>query len=355
MLILLDVVVGISFVYLLLALICTAVNEWIAGALSLRARMLEKGIRQLLGPGAENFYQHPLIQGLSAPGKRPSYIPAQFFSSAVMHLLNERESSTTGTAASPTRSVQQAVAAIKSKQAPADAVAADAAALEEWFNNAMERVTGWYKRQMQILTFATAVAVTLVMNADTLRVITVLWRTPALRASLVEQAGLRVQGPQAVAATYPDVNTPVPAGDEEASAEDLGIKPASADERAMLDQLVGWSSEFRRLNQHVCAALTGERTRACGDESKPADCQQVLARIAAETRCSVEGAGLVATDVTPGGAFLSGSIFPIAGGHLFGWLLTVAAVSLGAPFWFDTLKRFVNIRSAGPSPEEKKK
>jgi hypothetical protein len=36
-----------------------------------------------------------------------------------------------------------------------------------------------------------------------------------------------------------------------------------------------------------------------------------------------------------------------------GWLLTAAAVSLGAPFWFDALKRFVSIRSAGKAPEER--
>ena len=37
---------------------------------------------------------------------------------------------------------------------------------------------------------------------------------------------------------------------------------------------------------------------------------------------------------------------------LLGWCLTAAAVSLGAPFWFDTLKRFVSIRSAGKPPAE---
>src|SRR5690349_6704390 len=28
--------------------------------------------------------------------------------------------------------------------------------------------------------------------------------------------------------------------------------------------------------------------------------------------------------------------------HLLGWILTVLALSLGAPFWFDTLNRFMN-------------
>ncbi|MFO1141471.1 MAG: hypothetical protein U1E59_03610 [Amaricoccus sp.] len=36
-----------------------------------------------------------------------------------------------------------------------------------------------------------------------------------------------------------------------------------------------------------------------------------------------------------------------------GLLLTTLAVSLGAPFWFDLLSMFVNIRGAGPKPEDK--
>jgi hypothetical protein len=35
---------------------------------------------------------------------------------------------------------------------------------------------------------------------------------------------------------------------------------------------------------------------------------------------------------------------------LFGWFLTLAAVSLGAPFWFDTLSRFARIRNTGSPP-----
>ena len=32
---------------------------------------------------------------------------------------------------------------------------------------------------------------------------------------------------------------------------------------------------------------------------------------------------------------------------LFGWLITALAVSLGAPFWFDILSKFMNVRSSG--------
>jgi hypothetical protein len=41
--------------------------------------------------------------------------------------------------------------------------------------------------------------------------------------------------------------------------------------------------------------------------------------------------------------------------HLPGLLLTIVAVSLGAPFWFDMLNKVVNIRAAGRAPEEKPK
>jgi hypothetical protein len=33
--------------------------------------------------------------------------------------------------------------------------------------------------------------------------------------------------------------------------------------------------------------------------------------------------------------------------------VTALAASLGAPFWFDTLNRFINIRENGCAPEEK--
>jgi hypothetical protein len=37
--------------------------------------------------------------------------------------------------------------------------------------------------------------------------------------------------------------------------------------------------------------------------------------------------------------------------RLAGWLITVAAVSMGAPFWFDVLNKFVNLRWGGKPPE----
>jgi len=45
--------------------------------------------------------------------------------------------------------------------------------------------------------------------------------------------------------------------------------------------------------------------------------------------------------------------------HGVGWLLTALAISLGAPFWFDLLNKFIVVRSTvkpkEKSPEEKSK
>jgi hypothetical protein len=35
---------------------------------------------------------------------------------------------------------------------------------------------------------------------------------------------------------------------------------------------------------------------------------------------------------------------------LFGWLLAGMAISMGSPFWFDILGKFISVRNAGGKP-----
>ncbi len=65
----LGVAIGLVFVYLLLSLICSAIREAIEGVLKTRAVQLQKGIRQLLRDTsadglADALYRHPLISSL---------------------------------------------------------------------------------------------------------------------------------------------------------------------------------------------------------------------------------------------------------------------------------------------------
>ena len=89
----LDVAIGVVFVYLLLSLIVTAANELIAAVFKMRGRVLWQGICNLLptGAGKENMarqvYQHPLIKGLSQ-STRPSYIPSRTFALALLDVVS---------------------------------------------------------------------------------------------------------------------------------------------------------------------------------------------------------------------------------------------------------------------------
>lgn len=119
----LDIVIGLSFIYLLLALMATAANEYLAALLNKRGEELAKGIARLLddidgkdalkrafngvNPKAEQsgqtlteqFYRHPLIRPLATPRgwvgrslgmkeiRLPSYIPARTFALAMLDIL----------------------------------------------------------------------------------------------------------------------------------------------------------------------------------------------------------------------------------------------------------------------------
>lgn len=70
----LDVVVGLIFVYFLLSLLCSVIIEMVSGLTKKRARMLRDGIRSLLhdsqDPEAEfidRLYQQPIFVGNSTP------------------------------------------------------------------------------------------------------------------------------------------------------------------------------------------------------------------------------------------------------------------------------------------------
>src|SRR5215471_1260460 len=115
----LDVAVGLIFIYLVLSLVCSSISEIIEAKLKIRAVGLERGIRELLGNKddvrmVKKFYDHPLIfslfPGSYDPGKvdaktkryarnsnLPSYIPSRNFALALMDLMLPANSAEGGT------------------------------------------------------------------------------------------------------------------------------------------------------------------------------------------------------------------------------------------------------------------
>ncbi|MGF7234877.1 MAG: hypothetical protein ACQSGP_07950, partial [Frankia sp.] len=61
--------------------------------------------------------------------------------------------------------------------------------LERWYDDAMARMGGWYKRRVQLLLLALGAALAIGFNVDTVNLAQVLWRVPAERAAVADAAG----------------------------------------------------------------------------------------------------------------------------------------------------------------------
>jgi len=299
----LDWIIGIVFVYLLLSIFATNINEWLAGISGIRSKTLRKAIQQLLDQQTtdgtttflKEFYSHPLVAGTIPPGKgedktHPSYMSARTFATTVMDLTTKGKPGSIsfadleqGAKNLPDGDVKKALLALL-QNASGDLQKAQLN-IEHWFDDTMERASGWYKRRTQVMTIIVATVLTIFTNADTVRISHRLWADPTLRATLVEKAKNRTDtaneaASRGVSVEYPDKDDP--------------LKPkfnVAKDEADAVQPLLGWSTV---------------------DPKDPTEWPS----------------------------------------RLMGWFLSITAISLGAPFWFDLLNKVMNIRNAGKKPEK---
>jgi hypothetical protein len=318
----LDTAIGMTFVYLVLSLICSGILELGAAIFNLRAHNLEEGIRSLFsdgwGPGGDAFvkliYDHGLVAGLyrdpavdlvpagdhkyKSPTKGgarelPSYIPSETFALALIGILNQANK--VGDEVFPeVRSTVLALPDSKAKQALL-AMISDAGTsidrlrqnIEDWYNAAMDRVAGWYKKKSQYTLLAIGFVVAVMANADSIQLAKTLYLDPGIRSATVEAA-----------TTY--------------------LKNAPS-------------------NDPSCVAAEQKST---GPFTHDLSCLQQRMKQVTDTE--------------------SATLLPLGwkqGVHwsalmILGWLLTAIALSLGAPFWFDLLNKFMVVRST-IKPQEK--
>ena len=417
----LEVAIGVIFVYLFISLVCSAVNEIFSSIINKRGRNLFEGIKNLLNDPkftglAQQLYSHGLVDGISqgvadlkAHTRLPSYMPSNTFSLALIDLLGSKgaadnwqdainqkqkdlDAATASLAKSPddpdlkkkkddaqvalgqANSLAKRAAAARAAHSSAEeaalnvtghkdteALAAASTALEkalalgrelaakhpdplgniqtaveqlpdghtkesllvlvdktrrettlitneivstgqqveklrqnveDWFNQAMDRVGGWYKRWTQFVLVIIAFIVVGVANVDTIALVKRFNRDNTLRASIVSVAEK---------VTAPSAGNPT----TDTKARDELFKAADS-----LKLPLGW----------VVNTPPNETP-----EQKEYRLEQV----------PEDGLGWAV--------------------KICGLLISILAVSQGAPFWFDTLNKFVNLRGAGTPPGEPKK
>src|SRR5579862_2032030 len=186
-----DVAIGLVFVFLLLSLICSAANEIIESFMKQRAANLEKGIQEMIGQGHPDFvtklYSHGLINSLYRGdykptrwwmfwrrSKLPSYIPSKNFALALMDLSK--------TTANLPPNVKGALDSFQRNSG------ADPAKLqrniEDWFNSSMDRASGWYKRSSQRIVMVMGLIMAVLVNADCIEIAKRLSTNAVLRQSV---------------------------------------------------------------------------------------------------------------------------------------------------------------------------
>src|SRR5215468_10743124 len=208
-----ETAMGLVFVYLLLSMICSALQEWIAALFALRAKTLEQAIRNMLAGDEDTvrrIFDHPLIDGmtrrsfwdrtLGRPG-RPSYISAETFSKAFLSAAKVTDATIATLTALPSIAVTPAASpntpptqqaspggrTIELLRTFATTAPGDINTLrkniEDWYNDSMDRVSGWYKRKAYLILLVIGALVVVSFNADTLMLVRAFWLDPALRTA----------------------------------------------------------------------------------------------------------------------------------------------------------------------------
>jgi hypothetical protein len=171
--------------------------------------------------------------------------------------------------------------------------------IESWFDQSMDRVSGWYKRRAQLILVVIAIPIVAALNADTITMAQTLWQDATVRQVLVSEATGLVNQDSTPACFAPQEQAA--AGEDQPDPEDC------------VDQL---RTQLKGLE------ILGWRSN---DSDEPEALQR------SDPREIPEG-------------FLNWLL------KIGGMALTVGAVSQGSQFWFDLLKKAVNLRGAGKAP-----
>ena len=200
-----DVALGLVFCYAALALTVSTITEAIASGCQWRARVLFGALKALLndpsfkGPALAVF-NHALISPMSAgqamagsvPPQLPSYIPAPSFAAALIDVIHGAPGDFAALEHEidrlPDAQLRQFLRGAYAQAARQATPLAQFEALHrqiaDWFDHAMERTSGAYKRRAQAWTFGIALVMAVVFNIDSVHLLNALWTQPALTATL---------------------------------------------------------------------------------------------------------------------------------------------------------------------------
>jgi len=324
----LDVAIGFATVMLAVSLIIMSLTQAIASALALRGARLRQGLEQLIRHAAPNLKDHaeqlsraivthPLISDSAVRGTHRWCWAKAIKREELMPVLDAVLTAAQEKALTPNERQR----------------------LEQWFDSFMDRVSQWFVMNTRWITVVLALFVAFAMHLDSLDVLRHIERDSEVRSRL-----------QAMSATLldrtPEATASVEAIYRQALTDLLAKDPSRFNDQAALTasdrftsgaDVRGW---IERNSPHDAAApLFAEWQNA----------SQGLLKTSMDA--SIDRAKTLQADLASTGILAMPSdghgtwCYTPNSAHFLGMVTSVLFLSLGAPFWFNTLKDLTSLRS----------
>lgn len=302
-----DIAIGLSFLYFLLGLITSSLNELIQSKLKSRSRVLKDALLNFLDKDwdviGKRIVKSPYVRSLQKdPEKFPSYIPSSSFAQSIVDVIKGADD------------LPNTIPEIRKQIKNNPIIKGDAqvwllgvldqsydkledfySKLEDGYNDAMDRVAGWYGRKTKRTILILGIVTSILLNIDTIDITQSLWKnkeTAKAFSSIVASSMEKIdKSEDGFEITDDDGNVLYSVNNDQGkNAGSLTAKIGS------LPIPLGWNSssfEFFSEPKWILVLLT----------------------------------------------------------KLAGWGITAMAIFLGAPFWFDLLSKVVNLRGSGGKPK----
>ena len=305
-----DIAIGLSFLFFLLGLITSSINEIIHTWLKTRSKELKFAIQNFLDRDwdeiGDEIVNSPYVRSLKKdPDSFPSYIPSSSFAQSVIDVIKQSDD------------LPEKIDDIKDQIRKNELIKGDAEKwllgmidksygsldklydnLEEAYNNAMDRVSGWYVRKVKRSILILSIITSVLLNIDTVDIVKSLWQNKENAKAF---------------------SSLVASSMENVSKNEDGFMITDDDGKVLYSVD---NNEGKNISNVL--KITNDFPIPYGWNKQSLDFfgqpKWILALLS----------------------------------KLVGWAITALAIFLGAPFWFDLLGKIVNLRGSGSKPEVKK-
>ena len=329
----LNLVIGLIFIYLIYSIASSTLWEIIVSISNLRGKMLRTWIfdhfneltsnnekikswwKKILSWGEtkkNEILEHPLIKGLAVKnGKKPTYISSEIFTDVLIDIIVNKNSKGSDLKIIDINSFKDSLNSSRLNPGLVrifmQYVSGAAGSLDKvkekigkWYDETQERLIGSYKKKLQVWIFIIASVLVIPTNADTFKLATYLYNNPEASAAIANQVDLIVNDSAFLEKRTARIDT------------NIVDSIAKLEQKELIANIEKNLGSLKELNTTL-----NETGLPLGWENEKVQLQTWKGRIK----------------------------------KIGGLLLTIFAVSLGAPFWFDILSKLANLRSSGNKPK----